>query len=129
MGNFWKNYGLGLSFMLLFLVTWILQTWAGWVSFVAEEQQHQQAAELFGSSGYVWHWAETTFENWQSDLLGQGLMVIFGAYWLYKGSSQSRETEDETLAIVQRIEQRLGQLEQARGTAQRGAVEAPRRAG
>ncbi len=108
----WRKYSLGIAFMALFLITWILMTWGSWNQFVAEQHEHNQSAEVFGESGYIWTWMNDTFANWQSDLLGQGLMVIFAAYWLYQGSSQSRDSDEQMQQGIQRIEQRLERLEQ-----------------
>ena len=79
---------------------------------MANEQEHGQTAEVFGKSGYIWTWMDDTMANWQSDLLGQGLMVIFAAYWLYQGSSQSKDSDEQMQQSIERIEQRLERLEQ-----------------
>ena len=69
MGRVWRDYSLSIVLAALFLVSWALQTWTGWVEFVAEQQAHGQVAEAFGPGGYVWAWAQATFENWQSEFL------------------------------------------------------------
>jgi hypothetical protein len=68
MGRVWRDYSLSLVLAALFLVSWGLQTWTGWVEFAAQQQGHGQEAEAFGPDGYVWAWAQATFENWQSGL-------------------------------------------------------------
>jgi len=101
------NYGLGWVLLTLFLVSWGLQTWTGWREFEAEQAEHQQAAEVFGDGGYVWAWAQATFENWQSEFLQLLAMAVFTAFLIYKGSAESRESDDEMLERLERIERRL----------------------
>jgi len=38
--RFWKGYSLSIILSALFLVSWGLQTWAGWVRFSANQEQH-----------------------------------------------------------------------------------------
>lgn len=112
MKSLWKNYNLSIILLLLFASAWILQTWTGWVNFAAEQQQHGSTAELFGPSGYVWAWAEATFENWQSEFLQLLTFVVLTAYFIHKGSHESKDSDDEMMARLKRIEQRLDGLYQ-----------------
>src|SRR5947209_7165436 len=107
MAKLWRNYSFGIVFVALWIGAWALMSWTGWVHYVGEQQQHHQSAELFGSSGYIWDWAERTFSNWQSEMLGQGLMIVFGAYLIFRGSSESKETSERIEQMVTNIEQRL----------------------
>jgi hypothetical protein len=70
------------------MTAWALQTWTGWVEFQSEQAQHGQVAEAFGDDGYIWNWAQSTFENWQSEFLQLGSFVIAAGYLVYKGSSE-----------------------------------------
>src|SRR5690349_2771593 len=62
-----------------------------WVS--AEQQQHGQAAQVFGSDGYVWTWASATFENWQSEFLQLLTMAVLTSFLIHKGSAESRDSQ------------------------------------
>ncbi len=104
------NYGLGWVLLALFLSTWALQTWTGWREFESEQAQHQQAAEVFGDDGYVWAWAQATFENWQSEFLQLLAMAVFTSFLIYKGSAESRDSDDEMQEQLDRIERRLANL-------------------
>lgn len=44
MKRIWQHYNLSIVLAALFLVSWVLQTWAGWVKFVANQEEHQQIA-------------------------------------------------------------------------------------
>src|SRR4029079_2325792 len=60
----WRNYGLSLTLAVMFMAAWALQTWTGWVEFVSEQAGRGQPAQAFGPDGYIWSWAQSTFENW-----------------------------------------------------------------
>jgi hypothetical protein len=104
------NYGLGWVLLALFLVSWALQTWTGWREFEAEQASHQQSAEVFGDDGYVWAWAQATFENWQSEFLQLLAMAVLTAFLIYKGSGESRDSDDEMQEQLARIERKLNSL-------------------
>jgi hypothetical protein len=113
MGRVWRDYSLSLVLAALFLVSWGLQTWTGWVEFVAEQQEHSQAAEVFGPDGYVWSWGQATFENWQSEFLQLLTFVVLTAYLVHRGSHESKDTDEAMQAQLDRIEGRLAALDRA----------------
>lgn len=86
-----------------------MQTYAGWRKFAAEETQHGKTAEVFGDDGYIWDWAEATFENWQSEFLQLVTFVILSTYLIHRESPQSRDSDDEMMQRVKRIENLLKQ--------------------
>ena len=110
MGRVWRDYSLSIVLAALFLVSWALQTWTGWVEFVAEQQEHGQVAEAFGPDGYVWAWAQATFENWQSEFLQLLTFVVLTTYLIHRGSHESKDTDEKVQAQLDRIEQRLASL-------------------
>ena len=109
------NYGLAWVLLTLFLVSWVLQTWTGWREFEAEQREHQQSAQVFGDDGYVWTWAEATFENWQSEFLQLLTMVTLTSLLIFKGSAESKDSDDEMQAALSRIEHRLEELRRPGG--------------
>lgn len=84
------------------------------MKFAAEQQEHGQIAEWFGASGYIWDWAQATMENWQSEFLQLLAFVVLTTYFIHKGSHESKDTDEEMMAMLRRIEERLTRLEQAR---------------
>ena len=105
-----RDYGLGVVLAALFVLSWIVQSLAGWVDFVAEQQAHGEQAMLFGDSGYVWHWLEGTFENWQSEFLQLFTMVVLTAFLVHKGSSESKDSDDELMLHIVAIRDELEEL-------------------
>ena len=122
MGRVWRNYSLSIVLACLFLVSWGLQTWTGWVEFAAEQREHEQVAEAFGPDGYVWAWAQATFENWQSEFLQLLTFVVLTTYLIHRGSHESKDTDEKVQAQLDRIEQRLASLS---GQAQGGEAARP----
>ena len=110
MKQFLRDYGLGVVLALLFFGSWILQTLTGWVEFVAEQQSHGETAEVFGPSGYFWPWMAATFENWQSEFLQLFTMVVLTAFLIHKGSSESKDSDDEMMLELTQIRRQLTEL-------------------
>ena len=104
------KYGLAWVLLTHFLVSWVVQTWTGWLEFQAEQKEHQQAAEVFGPEGYAWNWARATFENWQSEFLHLLTMVTLSSLLIFKGSAESRDGDDEMKEQLERIERSLEDL-------------------
>ena len=113
MKRFWSNYNMSIVLAILFLVSWIIQTWTGWMHFRAEQLEHSQTAELFGPSGYVWQWAAATFENWQSEFLQLLTFVVLTTYLIHRGSHESKDSDEKMMATLNRIERRLAELERS----------------
>lgn len=110
MNRIFRDYGLGLVLAMLFAVSWILQSLTGWVEFAAEQQAHGQTAQLFGESGYFWSWMAATFENWQSEFLQLFTMVVLTAFLVHRGSSESKDSDDEVMLALTQIQERLDGL-------------------
>lgn len=110
MRRFLRDYGLGITLAALFVVSWILQSLTGWVEFASEQQAHGEVARLFGESGYVWSWLQATFENWQSEFLQLFTMAVLTAFLIHKGSTESKDGDDELLLQVTAIRAELQAL-------------------
>lgn len=111
-----RNYNLGLVLFVLFVLSWAAQTWAGWKEFISEQHAHQEPARWTGSDGYLWAWAQATFENWQSEFLQLFAMVALTSFLIFKGSPESRDGDDEIREKLTRVEQQLQKLVAAQGS-------------
>jgi hypothetical protein len=107
----WRDYGLSIALALLFVTSWALQTWTGWLEFIAHQRREGQVAEMFGPDGYVWPWAQATFENWQSEFLQVFVFIVLTAFLVHRRSHESPDTDYETEAALRRIEARLADLD------------------
>ncbi len=113
MKRIWQNYNLTIILACLFTVSWILQTWTGWHKFAAEQQAHGEIAQWFGPSGYVWSWAAATMENWQSEFLQLLTFVVLTAYFIHRGSHESKDSDEKQMALLKRLENRIANIEAA----------------
>jgi hypothetical protein len=116
MNRLWRDYGLSITLVVLFVGSWTLQTWTGWNQYVAEQAAHGEQAEAFGPNGYIWTWGEATFENWQSEFLQLFTMVVLTAFLIHKGSHESKDQDEKVDQTLARIERRLERIEQAQGS-------------
>ncbi len=107
----WSDYGLSITLAVMFLAAWALQTWTGWVEFVANQVSHGQAATAFGDDGYVWSWAQATFENWQSEFLQVFVFIVLTTFLVHRKSHESPDTDYDTEAALRRIEAKVDDLE------------------
>ena len=107
----WHDYGLSITLAVMFLVALALQTWTGWVEFISEQAAHGQGAEAFGSDGYVWSWAQSTFENWQSEFLQVFVFILLTTFLVHRNSHESPDTDYDSEAAMRRIEAKLDALE------------------
>jgi hypothetical protein len=108
MKRLWRNYNLSIVLATLFLVSWVAQFGTGWVSYAQEQREHGQPAEL---AGYMWRFADNTFENWQSEFLQLLTFVILTAYLIHRGSHESKDNDEEVMARLKRIEAAVQKLQ------------------
>ena len=123
MKNIWSNYNLSIVLFFLFLGSWILQTYAGWMEFRAEQADMNHTAQWLGPSGYFWVWTRATFENWQSEFLQLLTFVSLTSFLIHKGSPESRDGDDQMRAALKRIEHKLVELEKSSKKPFRGSLE------
>lgn len=107
-------YGLTVVLTVLFVVSWILQTYSGWMDFAAQQKSHGEVARWLGESGYVWHWLAQTMENWQSEFLQLLTFVVLTAHLVHVGSHESKDNDDEDRERLDRIERKLNELARSR---------------
>jgi hypothetical protein len=106
----WRDYNLSIVLLAAFIVSWVLQGWAGWRKFSAEQLQHQQAPSVFGDDGYVWEFLATTFENWQSEFLQLLAMVVLTSFLIHRGSAESKDSNDRMEAKLDAMQAQLERL-------------------
>lgn len=109
-----KDYALGWVLFSLFVVFWVGQSVVGWQEFVAEQSTLGETAAVFGADGYVWNWARTTLENWQSEMLQLFAMVVLTSFLIFRGSPESKDGDEEMKQSLARIERRLDEMESRR---------------
>jgi hypothetical protein len=112
----WPNFGLSITFAILFFVSWMAQAFAEWGVFREEQLAHGQPARL---ADYVVSFGQSTFENWQSEFLQLFSFVVLSAVLIHRGSAESKDGTDRIEQAVKRIEQRLDRLDETTKTMSR----------
>lgn len=85
------QYSLSLTFLLLFLISFFLHA-AGGARDYNEEQLEHGSAEVVSTLGYLAtsrFWFES-LQNWQSEFLSVGLMVVLTIFLRHRGSPESK---------------------------------------
>jgi hypothetical protein len=103
----WREFGLGIGLMILFLVTWVGHGIAEWQVFTDEQAEHGETVEL---GDFVSQFAQSTLENWQSEFLQLFSFVALAALYIHKGSAESKDGDEKLEASLRRIEEHLGTL-------------------
>jgi hypothetical protein len=103
----WREFGLGLSLMILFFATWIGHGIVQWQSFTDEQREHGESVEV---GDFVTDFGKSTLENWQSEFLQLFSFVTLAALFIHKGSAESKDSEEKIEAALRRIEEKLGTL-------------------
>jgi hypothetical protein len=96
----WRNFALGISFAVLFLVSWFVQGIAQWETYRLEQAQHGEPAVV---SEYIVHFGQATLENWQSEFLQLFAFVVLSAVFIHRGSAESKDGQD-------RIERKVDEI-------------------
>ena len=103
----WREFGLGLVLMMLFFATWIGQAFAEWQTYTDEQRAH---GEPITAGDFTSQFAQSTLENWQSEFLQLFAFVSLAGLYIFKGSAESKDSDEKMEASLRRIEQRLGTL-------------------
>jgi uncharacterized protein DUF6766 len=100
----WRNFGLSLTFVILFLISWAGQGVAEWVSFAHEQAAHGQVTHF---SDFWVEFGQSTLENWQSEFLQLFSFVVVAAVLIHRGSGESKDGTDRIEKAVNEIRDML----------------------
>jgi hypothetical protein len=103
----WREFGLGLSLMLLFFGSWVAHGIAQWQTYTDQQREHGQTTEV---GDFVAEFSQSSLENWQSEFLQLFAFVTLSALFIHKGSAESKDSDEKVEASLRRIEQHLGTL-------------------
>ncbi|MCW1913052.1 hypothetical protein OJ996_05685 [Luteolibacter sp. GHJ8] len=103
MKRLFKNNGLSIVLLFLFVVFWIAQSVAGFHVYNNEQELHGGPLLSYNkylSSGHFW---QATGENWESEFLQMGFYVILTTFLFQRGSAESNDPDEaEELAAKRR---------------------------
>jgi hypothetical protein len=81
---------LGFLMLALFVLTWVSSSVGGWSTFNNEQlMAHSDPVTWVAYLGEADFW-NRSFQNWQSEMLAVGSMVIFTVYLRQRGSPESK---------------------------------------
>ncbi|TAK70750.1 MAG: hypothetical protein EPO13_02500 [Actinomycetota bacterium] len=84
---------LSLTMLAIFIAAWLVQSFAGLVVYNDEQERNELEPiswPAYLASGDFWN---RTLQNWQSELLAVGSMVIFAVYLRQRGSPESKAVD------------------------------------
>ena len=93
MRRLWRDNGLSITVLALFGVFLALQVVAGYQVYLEElDADGMPAVDMVGylTSG---HFVEATFENWESEFLQMGALVVLSVFLYQKGSPESKDPD------------------------------------
>jgi hypothetical protein len=75
---------------LIWVASWLGQSFTGWSAFNADQKTHEDSTVSWvGYLGTSDFW-QATLQNWQSEFLAVGSMIVFTIYLRQRGSPQSK---------------------------------------
>ena len=94
MKKFFRNNGLSVTFIILFLIAIVGQYITGLKEYNKELQEEGQPP--INASAYIYsgHFLQATFENWESEFLQMALFVVLTISLRQKGSSESKSCDE-----------------------------------
>lgn len=95
MKKIWKNNGLSIVFIIIFLLSMTGQIFTGLIEYNKEMLEKSGETVSLASYFFTGHFIEATFENWESEFLQMGLFVILSIHLYQKGSSESKDPDKE----------------------------------
>ena len=103
----WREFGLSIALLILFLASWVGQAITEWQVFTDHEHAEGRSPAI---GDFLAEFGQSTFENWQSEFLQLFAFVVLAALYIHKGSAESKDSGDRLEASLRRIEDRLGTL-------------------
>lgn len=95
MKRIFREHGLTIVMMSLFVLCWGGQIVTGRLDYNQEQQEHGEATAGWLDYLTTGHFIEATFENWESEFFQMSAYVLFTVFLYQKGSAESKSmTED-----------------------------------
>ena len=89
-----RDNGLTITVLLLFAVSLACQSVAGFAKYNEDQQEHDKPAISFGQYIISPAFAESVFENWESEFLQMALYVWLTSFLYQRGSAESKDPDE-----------------------------------
>ena len=106
-GRWLHDHLLGVVLVGLFLLSLIGQFYYQYQEVAQNAIEHGQSAPAMWSAEYLNVFLAAVFENWQSEFLQLLAMVVLTTYFIFRGSAESRDSQDELGAEIKAIREEL----------------------
>jgi hypothetical protein len=93
MGRFFRNNGLSIVMLALFLFSLLGQSIAGFYEYNQDQEAHRQPTVSYAEYHTTGHFVEAVFENWESEFLQMASYVLLTAYLFQRGSAESKDPD------------------------------------
>ena len=94
MGRFFRNNGLSVVMLALFLLTLLGQSIAGYHEYNEDQREHGEPTVTYAEYHTTGHFVEAVFENWESEFLQMAAYVLLTAYLFQRGSAESKDPDE-----------------------------------
>jgi hypothetical protein len=94
MRTFFRNNGLSIVFVLLFIIAITGQFFTGFTEHNKEREEKGQPPVGYTAYFTSGHFLQATFENWESEFLQMALFVLLTISLRQKGSSESKKCDE-----------------------------------
>src|SRR5688572_26986185 len=95
MKRLFRNNGLSIILVVLFLGFWWAQSLAGHKHYNQEQTEHGQPTVTYGEYLTGNHFLEATMENFESEFLQMFAFVVLTVFLYQKGSAESKDPNKE----------------------------------
>ena len=95
MGRFFRNNGLSVVMLVLFLFSLLGQSIMGFHEYNQDQQDHGKPTVTYAEYHTTGHFVEAVFENWESEFLQMAAYVLLTAYLFQRGSAESKDPDKE----------------------------------
>jgi len=95
MSRFFRNNGLSIVMLALFLFSLLGQSITGFHEYNQDQQEHGQPTVSYAEYHTTGHFVEAVFENWESEFLQMSAYVLLTAYLFQKGSAESKDPDGD----------------------------------
>jgi hypothetical protein len=117
--SFLRDNGLSLVLAALFVVFLLAQGFSGHHAYNQERREHGEPE--VGWAGYVTssHFAEATFENWESEFLQMAMYVLLTVFLFQRGSAESNDPDEAAAPSRRRTGKDVPAAARGRGVVRR----------
>jgi len=88
-----RKSNLALACFGIFMVFLVAQSFTGWHTYNTDQESHAQPVVSYLEYLTTGHFVEATFENWESEFLQMGAFIMLTAFFVQRGSAESKRED------------------------------------